>query len=228
MSDGRSRTAVVLDPHPLWLDALRRVLEKVEIAVVGAATSSDEAMMLVAEKKPDLFVADVAFSDPPADPLSVVREARNRHPGLRTIVLSASEEPEDVRSALASGAVAYVVKTASPDDVAFAVRHVFKPSLFLANPLHGELSPANPAAASEAAAELTTRELEILQLVAEGHSNVQLARMLWVTEQTVKFHLSNVYRKLGVANRTEASRWAQTHGVLSRPDGDDARSASSG
>jgi DNA-binding CsgD family transcriptional regulator len=65
--------------------------------------------------------------------------------------------------------------------------------------------------------DLTRRELEILQLVAEGHSNTQLAKMLWVTEQTVKFHLSNVYRKLDVANRTEASRWAQLHGLLSTP-----------
>ena len=61
--------------------------------------------------------------------------------------------------------------------------------------------------------ELTRRELEILQLVAEGHSNSQLAQMLWVTEQTVKFHLSNIYRKLDVANRTEASRWAEVHGL---------------
>ncbi len=65
--------------------------------------------------------------------------------------------------------------------------------------------------------DLTRRELEILQFVAEGHSNTQLAKMLWVTEQTVKFHLSNVYRKLHVANRTEASRWAQLNGLLSSP-----------
>ena len=63
--------------------------------------------------------------------------------------------------------------------------------------------------------ELTRREIEILQLVSEGHSNSQVGRMLWVTEQTVKFHLSNIYRKLNVANRTEASRWAQLHGLLS-------------
>jgi DNA-binding CsgD family transcriptional regulator len=68
--------------------------------------------------------------------------------------------------------------------------------------------------AAEDLPDLTRRELEILQLVAEGHSNTQLAKMLWVTEQTVKFHLSNVYRKLDVANRTEASRWAQLHGLL--------------
>jgi DNA-binding CsgD family transcriptional regulator len=68
--------------------------------------------------------------------------------------------------------------------------------------------------AAAAAPQLTRRELEILQLVAEGYSNSQLAKMLWVTEQTVKFHLSNIYRKLDVANRTEASRWAQVHGLL--------------
>ena len=61
---------------------------------------------------------------------------------------------------------------------------------------------------------LTRRELEILQLVAEGHSNAQVGRLLWVTEQTVKFHLSNIYRKLDVSNRTEASRWAQVRNLL--------------
>ena len=63
---------------------------------------------------------------------------------------------------------------------------------------------------------LTRREIEILQLVSEGYSNAQVAQMLWVTEQTVKFHLSNIYRKLDVANRTEASRWAQLHDLLPR------------
>ena len=72
----------------------------------------------------------------------------------------------------------------------------------------------SPGGAAASRHSLTRRELEILQLVAEGHSNSQLARMLWVTEQTVKFHLSNIYRKLSVSNRTEASRWAQFHGLL--------------
>ena len=83
-------------------------------------------------------------------------------------------------------------------------------------------APVNGAASADAnaaAAVLTKREREILQLVAEGHSNSQLARMLWVTEQTVKFHLSNIYRKLDVANRTEASRWAQIHGLLPAASG---------
>ena len=109
--------------------------------------------------------------------------------------------------------MAYVVKTAHSDDVGVAIRQTFTPSLFL--PSVASASNGNGAMDSHPAADiLTKREREILKLVAEGHSNSQLARMLWVTEQTVKFHLSNIYRKLEVANRTEASRWAQLHGLL--------------
>ncbi len=75
------------------------------------------------------------------------------------------------------------------------------------------IASAAPAADDDSVI-LTRRELEILRLVAEGRSNAQLAKMLWVTEQTVKFHLSNVFRKLQVSNRTEASRWAQLRGLL--------------
>ncbi|MGH3084703.1 MAG: LuxR C-terminal-related transcriptional regulator, partial [Gaiellaceae bacterium] len=108
-----------------------------------------------------------------------------------------------------------LVKTAHPDDVASAVRQAFDHSVFIP----GAAAASAPTAADapvrvERPGGLTPRELEILKLVAEGHSNAQLARMLWVTEQTVKFHLSNIYRKLDVANRTEASRWAQRNGLL--------------
>jgi len=72
---------------------------------------------------------------------------------------------------------------------------------------------------------LTKREVEILRLAAEGHSNAQMARMLWVTEQTVKFHLSNVYRKINVGNRTEASRWAQVNGLLTDTNGNGSAGA---
>ena len=132
-------------------------------------------------------------------------------------MLSRHHDPAHIDAALAAGAAAYIVKTAHPDDVASAVRQAFDHSVYLpggplavGEPLAPEAQPARAARPGG----LTRRELEILRLVAEGHSNSQLARMLWVTEQTVKFHLSNVYRKLGVANRTEASRWAQVNGLL--------------
>ena len=119
-----------------------------------------------------------------------------------------------IDAALVAGVSAYVVKTAHPEDLASAVRQAFSHSVYLAG--RRNLAPAPVEPKVEAADEpgLTRRELEILRLVAEGQSNAQLARMLWVNEQTVKFHLSNIYRKLDVANRTEASRWAQIHGLL--------------
>jgi len=79
--------------------------------------------------------------------------------------------------------------------------------------------PPSPGSDSVDRAQLTKRERQILQLAVEGYSNAQLASMLWVTEQTVKFHLSNVYRKLQVSNRTEAARWAQLHGLVESPGG---------
>jgi DNA-binding NarL/FixJ family response regulator len=110
----------------------------------------------------------------------------------------------------------FCAKWAQPDDLAVAVRQAFEHSIYFAtNGEHGGASTSETTSPEDSAVSLTKREIEILRLAAEGHSNSQLARMLWVTEQTVKFHLSNIYRKLDVSNRTEASRWAQRHGMLS-------------
>ena len=127
---------------------------------------------------------------------------------------SGDTETEAIEAAFAAGAAIYCVKTAEQEDSGLG-----HPPGVRAVDLHRERQrqPATSRRRSDRATvahELTRRELEILRLVAEGHSNSQLARMLWVTEQTVKFHLSNIYRKLDVANRTEASRWAQLHGLL--------------
>jgi NarL family two-component system response regulator LiaR len=207
------RTAVLLDPYPLWLDAVENVLSKNGVTVVGRTSSPDRALALVAELKPRIFVVE-----PASGGIACLREACARVPGLSAIALASSDDPAQVQAAFAAGAVAYVVKTAHSDDVGVAIRQTFAPSLFL--PGVAPAQPVNGIGAVDthpAVAMLTKREREILQLVAEGHSNSQLARMLWVTEQTVKFHLSNIYRKLDVANRTEASRWAQIHGLLSAP-----------
>jgi DNA-binding NarL/FixJ family response regulator len=143
-----------------------------------------------------------------------VRRAREMVPGIKTIVLSMYDDQEHIDAAFAAGADAYVLKIAHPDDLTSAVRQAFEHSIYLAG---GRAAPAAAAPAPQNAPGLTRRELEILQLVAEGQSNAQVARTLWVTEQTVKFHLSNIYRKLGVSNRTEASRWAQLQGLLGTP-----------
>jgi DNA-binding NarL/FixJ family response regulator len=206
------RTAVLVDPYPLWLDAVENVLAKNAVTVVGRTTNVERALALCEELRPEILVAE-----PAAGGIACIREACESAPGLKAIALASSDDPTQVQAAFAAGAVAYVVKTAHSDDVGVAIRQTFSPSLFLPGVVPAPSGIGNGALAADshpAVETLTKREREILQLVAEGHSNSQLARMLWVTEQTVKFHLSNIYRKLDVANRTEASRWAQLHGLL--------------
>jgi DNA-binding NarL/FixJ family response regulator len=207
-------TAVILDPHPLWLDAVERVLDGIGIRVAAKATTPDEAFGAVVEHQPDLFVAELGFPGDRLGSIPCVKRVREEFGDVRVIVLSAFEDQLSIESALAAGAAAYVVKTAHPHDLATAIRQVFDPSLYLAGGKIGRRSLLSAANGENGIRELTRREHEILRLVAQGHSNSELAKMLWITEQTIKFHLSNIYRKLDVANRTEAARWAQVQGLL--------------
>ena len=200
----RDRTAVLLDQYPLWHDAVELVLQRLEIVVVGRHVTPDDALARIESDAPALLVTDLQLPGGMDGP-TFIRLARSRRPTLRVVVLTLADAPEVVAAAFAAGADAYVLKAAHPDDLATAVRQSFAHSMYLAAPQES---------GTEAAAQLTPREIEILQLVAEGYSNRRLAELLGVSEPTVKFHLTNVYRKLGVGNRTEASRWAQRHGVL--------------
>jgi two-component system response regulator DevR len=212
MRESEERTAVVLDQQPLWLEAMAQLLRRVGVNIVGKTTDPAEALELVEEHRPDLLLADDGISDGDLDAVECVRKAQELHPELKAVVLSATAQPAQIESAFAAGASVFCVKTAAQDDLMAGIRQAFEASIYLAR---STTAPARRGpVASEVAPELTRREMEILRLVAEGHSNSQLARMLWVTEQTVKFHLSNIYRKLDVANRTEASRWAQIRGLL--------------
>ncbi len=213
MGGAPARSAVILDKHPLWLDAMDKLLERVGIEVVGRATEGGEAVALVEEHRPDALIAGVDVAD--VDQLTYVRQAMEAYPELKSVVVADNTDPDAIEAVFEAGASIYCVKTAEQDDLASAIRQAFERSIYMATTTRLETSPRMTDAEAESVArELTRRELEILRLVAEGHSNSQLAKMLWVTEQTVKFHLSNVYRKLNVANRTEASRWAQLNGLL--------------
>jgi DNA-binding NarL/FixJ family response regulator len=215
MSHYNGRTAVLVDQHPLWLDAVSLVVGDLGMTIVGTATSGREGLALVTEHRPDVVVTGIQMPAGEIDGIELVRAGKEAVPTLRAIVLSVYDDTKHIDAALAAGAVAYVIKTAHPDDLRSAIRQAFAHSVYLPGSRATAVQAAH--APTEDLPDLTRRELEILQLVAEGHSNAQLARMLWVTEQTVKFHLSNVYRKLGVSNRTEASRWAQLQGLLPAP-----------
>jgi DNA-binding NarL/FixJ family response regulator len=216
MSPGLDRrTAILVDQHPLWMDTVEQVVRRAGVDVLAKVTSSAVAHERVDELRPDLLITEIRMAEGEPDGIALLRLARERLPGLKTIVLSMYDDAQRIDAAFAAGAEAYVLKTAHPDDLTSAVRQAFQHSIYLA--CWRPAAPVPTTRVSDGLPDLTRRELEILQLVAEGHSNAQLAQMLWVTEQTVKFHLSNIYRKLDVANRTEASRWAQRQGLLDNP-----------
>jgi DNA-binding NarL/FixJ family response regulator len=209
------RRAILADPHPLWLDAVSAVLDR-EIDVIAAVNSTAKVVEIAGELEPDLVVTEIA--GPSVG--EYIREIRRTSPTTRVIVLTSDDAVETIDEALSAGAVAYVVKTALPDDLSVAVRQAFSHSVFLPSSNGSGSAPATDEARPAPGPKehgLTRREVEILLLVAEGESNAAVAKRLWVTEQTVKFHLSNIYKKLGVANRTEAAHWATQNGLLGSP-----------
>jgi DNA-binding NarL/FixJ family response regulator len=210
------RTAVLLDGHPLWLKAMEELLERVDVTLVGSTTDPVTALDLVEGHQPDVFVLTLEWRASEIDGYECLRRTKALSPRTQSVVVSSEDDPRAVEAAFAEGATAFCTKEAQADDLAVAIRQSFSRSIHLPSVSSaGAEARVHAMRMSENDPALTRREIEILQLVSEGHSNSQVARMLWVTEQTVKFHLSNIYRKLNVANRTEASRWAQLHGLLS-------------
>jgi DNA-binding NarL/FixJ family response regulator len=202
------------DDHPLFLEALKTAVESAGIDVLGAASRGDILLELMKSVEPDAVLLDLQM--PGYDGFECLEQLRRLYPTLRLIVVSATDDESQVRRALDAGAVCFIGKSIDPNDLAAAVRALLSDAVHLgqsAASANGTKAPAAPVA-FPAENLLTRREIEILKLTAEGLSNGQMAKSLWVTEQTVKFHLSNIYRKIEVRNRTEASRWAQQNGVL--------------
>jgi DNA-binding NarL/FixJ family response regulator len=208
--DRPRRKAVALDPHPLCHTALSTLLARFNIDLVGAATSTRAALALLEEHRPDLLVMEIDLPEGLEAALGIISGGRERSQELTVIVLSGTDDRAVIDAAFDCGASAYVLKTSDPEAIATAIRQAFEPSLYLARPKERTV----PATDKDVLRKLTRRELEILQLVSGGRSNRQVAEILWVADQTVKFHLANIYRKLGVRSRFEAARWARESGIL--------------
>jgi DNA-binding NarL/FixJ family response regulator len=217
-------TAVLADAHPLWLRAVESVLDGLGVTTIGTTSVPSEGIELVGRNRPDILVTDLDFGVDELEGAAFIRRALDVQPDLKVIVLTMHNESSTIAETIAAGAAVYIVKTVTPDDLAAAVRQMFEHSIFYAptEALQSAfgLAPVAEAPsvssalvtrhlelAADAHSRLTKREREILDLVAEGLPNAEIGRTLWITEQTVKFHLSNVYRKLGVSNRTQASQW---------------------
>ena len=209
MNDNReslAAEAVVLDPEPLCHEGMRSILHGIGIGVVGAARWPGEALALVQERRPDLLVAELETPSGVTEGLRCLRQARDHDATLKILVLSANGDPRRVRAALTAGANGYILKSADPEHITAEIERALAPSRFV-SPRRGGRGGRRAALAvapdDQGLPGLTRRELEVLRLL-DGRSNREVAKLLWVTDETVKFHLANIYRKLGVSNRADA------------------------
>ena len=201
---------LVADDHGLIREAIRLALgPERDIEIVGEAERGDEVLVRVRESRPHLLLLDIKM--PGLDGLEVLDRVRTEHPNLKIAMLSAIDEPQVAEQALHRGAVAYLGKRIDPAALASTIRQIMDGQISmetfgLARKTDG-LGP-DPG--------LSPRESEILKRVAAGRSNREIAKELWLSEHTVKYHLTNVYRKLGVSGRTDAARYAFEHAIADR------------
>jgi DNA-binding NarL/FixJ family response regulator len=211
-SPGHALTRVAIaDDHRLMLDGIKRALDRVpDITVVGEAMTGEDLVALVPRVHPDVVTLDMRM--PKGDGLATLQVLRRLYPNLKVVMLAMSDDPEHIDAALRLGAASYLVKSINPLDLPTAIRGARHRTVY--HPRASTSGDTARPAIHAGSHGLTNRELAVLKLVAEGPSNVDIARMLCVTEQTVKFHLSNIYQKLGVRNRTEATGYAYHHALV--------------
>jgi len=201
----------IADDHRLMLDGVREaLLRSGDVSVVGCTDRGDEVAAMVESHLPDLVMLDHHM--PGVDGLSCLREIKRRWPAILVVMLSASEDPRQIAEALDCGASAYIGKRITPDDLGSVLRQVVSGVVYQRSAHYSE-----PVAATPPDAGLTGRERTILEQMVLGHSTKVISRDLWITEKTVKFHLTNIYRKLDVHNRTGAMRYAYEHNLIAAP-----------
>jgi DNA-binding NarL/FixJ family response regulator len=199
------RLMIVAD-HSFVVQAIRLALRQTAgFQVVGFLDGRGSIRGALAELHPDVVLID--DMQEPENALARLRETSECAPDAKSLLLTLRMEPNWLDDAFEAGAHAAVSKTVHPVSLGTLLREISQ-----GNVVH-RFQPRRPQV-SDLDCPLTERELEILGFVAEGYTNGRIARELWVTEQTVKFHLSNTYRKLGVANRTEASHYAHVNDLV--------------
>ena len=212
-ASGAPIRVAVADDHPVVREGLVAMLEtQPDFAIVGSATSGTDALALVESANPDVLLLDLEM--PELDGVGVLRALRESGARVRAIVFTVFDTDERIIAAVEAGAAGYLLKGAPRADVFSAVRIVAAGGSLLAplaasavlRRVRGELPPTAPS--------LTMRERMVLEHLARGLGNKQIAAQLGITERTVKFHVSSVFTKLGAANRTEAVTRAAQAGLI--------------
>ena len=199
---------LIADDHQLTLAAVKSALEQADdIKVVAEASSGRMALGAIGRANPDVAVIDMHMPGA-IDGLTCAERIRRRYPQVRVVMISGFTDESAIRMAFRRGAHAFMSKAVDPRDIAPALRQAVSGTVFHAPPGDG------PVEAEDLPDGLSEREATVLKAVAAGLSNGAIAKRLWVSEHTVKFHLTNIFRKLDVSNRTEAAKWAHGHGLV--------------
>jgi len=197
---------VVADDHALFREGLRRILDlEKDIKIVGEAKDGSETLELIDRLRPDVILMDISLPGP--NGIRITRKIRKKHKKLQVIMLSMYEDTAHIIESFQAGASGYVIKTGPSSELLQTIRSVFRegvsiPPVIERKLLKGIRQPelfAEPKRVT-----LTKREVRILNLVASGSTNKEIATRLFISEKTVKNHLNHIYRKLGVKNRAQA------------------------
>jgi DNA-binding NarL/FixJ family response regulator len=200
---------LLADDHPIVRDGLRAILStQPDFEVVGEASNGAETVQQILQLRPDVALLDLGM--PVVDGVEALKRLREANAETRVIAFTAFDTDERIVAAVRAGAQGYLLKGAPRDEIFHAIRVVSAGGSLLqpvvASKLMQHLNPQPD--------ELTPRELEVLQCLARGHSNKEIAATLFITERTVKFHLSSIMGKLGASNRTEVVTIAMQRGLI--------------
>jgi DNA-binding NarL/FixJ family response regulator len=199
---------LVADADGLMRAGIRTALKGSRFTVVGEAETGSKILPTVRKTAPDVVLLNLEM--PELDGLACLERLTSRHPDVIVVMLATTAAPAQIRAAFIGGAQGWILKTIEAEDLGPAIAQMLAATVFH---LFG---PAIDSSAEARAAGLSARELETVRLVARGYSNKRIAAELWITVQTVKFHLTNVYRKLDLPNRTAAARWAHESNLLTQ------------
>jgi DNA-binding NarL/FixJ family response regulator len=212
---GRKARILLADGHYIVRQGIRRIFEaEPDMEVVGEANDGKEAVKLVQQLKPDVVLMEAQISK--LDSIEVVKQVKAGHPDGRVLILTASEEDEYIIGLIAAGASGYLLKSAGGQELVQAIRSVRAGDFVCGEALAQKLfrrASRLPVAVSPAE-HLTSRELEVLKLTADGMTNQAIASHLGIGERTVRQHLMNTYSKMGVTSRTEAVAKALREGWI--------------
>ena len=195
---------ILAEDHALMRDAVKLVFDRdAEVRLVGEVANGNDLVPLMNRVEADFVLLDVQL--PGLDGLGCLEALAKHHPRVEVAMLSAVEDPQVIESAFRRGARGYILKSINPFDLPAAIRQIVDKTVIQLSTAYDGRPPASlPGGLSE-------KERAVLVELCHGHTNKQIAESLWLSEQTVKFHLRNIYRKLGINSRTEALRYAYEH-----------------